>query len=162
MEIKATLNKPYEEQEKVDFIIEQNHNNGYEIRETETTLEAWGYTEKEIEEQRREAIDNLELTSADVERAIYESKGMDFSDLVDYVKSLEIEGFDIKRLRIELGANHFVRKHPYVNMIGKLLGYTPNDMDYLFQYKEFPKMEVKENEDRPTDTTTDTVQDEME
>jgi hypothetical protein len=47
MEIKAELNKPYTETQRMDFIVEQNHNNGYEIRETETALEAWGYTEEE-------------------------------------------------------------------------------------------------------------------
>ena len=51
MEIKATLNKPYNEDEKIDFIIKQNHNNGYEIRETETALEAWGKTEDETFEE---------------------------------------------------------------------------------------------------------------
>lgn len=47
MEIKATLNKPYTENERINFIVEQNHKNGYEIRETVTALEAWGDTDKE-------------------------------------------------------------------------------------------------------------------
>ena len=47
MEIKAQLLKPYTEQERMDFIVEQNHRNSYEIKETETALEAWGYTEEE-------------------------------------------------------------------------------------------------------------------
>lgn len=47
MEIKATLNKPYEDSEWMGFIVTQNHHNGYEIRETETALEAWGHTEEE-------------------------------------------------------------------------------------------------------------------
>ena len=47
MEIKATLQKPYTEKERIDFIVEQNHQKGYEIRETETALEAWGYTEED-------------------------------------------------------------------------------------------------------------------
>ena len=42
MEIKATLNKPYTKEQKIKFIISQNHNNGFEIRETDTSLEAWG------------------------------------------------------------------------------------------------------------------------
>jgi len=50
MEIKAQLDKPYTEQQRMDFIVEQNHQLGYEIRETETTLEAWGYSDAEIEE----------------------------------------------------------------------------------------------------------------
>lgn len=48
MEIKNTLEKPYTENQKIDFIVENNHNNGYEIRETDVALEAWGYTEEEI------------------------------------------------------------------------------------------------------------------
>ena len=54
MEIKATLNKPYTEQQKLDFIVTNNHRLGYEIRETETTLEAWGYTEEEQKEQEKQ------------------------------------------------------------------------------------------------------------
>lgn len=55
MEIKATLQKPYEEQQRIDFIIQQNHRLGYEIRETETELQAWGYTEEELLAQAKES-----------------------------------------------------------------------------------------------------------
>ena len=51
MEIKAELIKPYIEKEKIEFIVEQNHKLGFEIKETETSLEAWGKTEEEIQEQ---------------------------------------------------------------------------------------------------------------
>ena len=53
MEIKAELNKPYTENERIDFIVQNNHNLGYEIKETPTALEAWGYTEEEKQEQER-------------------------------------------------------------------------------------------------------------
>ena len=48
MEIKAELNKPYTEDARVEFIVEQNHKNGYEIKETENALQAWGKTETEV------------------------------------------------------------------------------------------------------------------
>ena len=55
MEIKATLQKPYTENERINFVVEQNHNNGYDIKETETEIQAWGKTDndyaKELEEQ---------------------------------------------------------------------------------------------------------------
>lgn len=51
MELKSKLNKPYSKAQRLDFIVEQNHNRGYAIKETETTLEAWGYTAEEIAEQ---------------------------------------------------------------------------------------------------------------
>ena len=54
MEIKATLNKPYTDKQRMDFIVEQNHQKGYEIKETSEALEAWGYTEEEKQEQERE------------------------------------------------------------------------------------------------------------
>lgn len=47
MEIKAILQKPYTEKERIDFIVEQNHNKGYEIKETEAALESWGSTAAE-------------------------------------------------------------------------------------------------------------------
>lgn len=54
MEIKATLNKPYTDKAKADFIVKNNHNKGYEITETETELQAWGYTEEEQQEQQQQ------------------------------------------------------------------------------------------------------------
>jgi len=36
MEIKATLNKPYTDKQRLDFIVLNNHNKGYEIKETES------------------------------------------------------------------------------------------------------------------------------
>lgn len=54
MEIKATLLKPYTDKARADFIVENNHNKGYEIKETETALEAWGYTEEEQQEQQQQ------------------------------------------------------------------------------------------------------------
>jgi DNA-binding transcriptional MerR regulator len=54
MEIKDTLNKPYTDKARADFIVENNHNKGYEIRETDTALQAWGYTEEEQQEQQQQ------------------------------------------------------------------------------------------------------------
>ena len=51
MEIKSELKQPYTDKQRMDFIVQQNHKNGYEIRETETELQAWGKTEEEIQEQ---------------------------------------------------------------------------------------------------------------
>ena len=101
-------------------------------------------SEEEKEREECERINNLTLTAADVERAIYEAKGMDFDDLVQFVIDTNIVGFDVKRLKIELKANNFYRGHKYVNMIGQMLGYTSNDMDYLFENKKFPDKEIIE------------------
>lgn len=54
MEIKATLNKPYSDNDRMNFIIENNHKLGYEIRETDEQLQAWGYTETDKALKREE------------------------------------------------------------------------------------------------------------
>lgn len=53
MEIKAILEKPYTFEQKRDFILVQNRQNGYEIKETETQLEAWGLSENDKADIRR-------------------------------------------------------------------------------------------------------------
>ena len=45
MELKAVLKNPYTEEQKIDFIIKQNHIIGYELKETEIELQALGYTD---------------------------------------------------------------------------------------------------------------------
>lgn len=54
MEFKNKLDKPYTEKQRMDFIVSQNHQLGYEIRETSEALEAWGYTEEEKQEQEKQ------------------------------------------------------------------------------------------------------------
>ncbi|MBQ3311142.1 hypothetical protein IJG72_03610 [bacterium] len=50
MEIKATLSKPYTEKQRLDFIVDNNHNKGYKIEETEESLNALGKTQEELAE----------------------------------------------------------------------------------------------------------------
>ena len=38
MEIKAQLNKPFTDKQRADFIVENNHQLGYEIKETDEAL----------------------------------------------------------------------------------------------------------------------------
>ena len=54
MEIKAELLKPYSEKQRIDFIIEQNHKKGYEIRETDKALQAWGKSDDDYIKEREE------------------------------------------------------------------------------------------------------------
>lgn len=68
MEIKAELLKPYGEKEKIQFIVEYNHNLGYEIRETELALEAWGKDTNEVFQATKEAKLNENDTKADEAR----------------------------------------------------------------------------------------------
>ena len=135
MEIKAELKQPYTENEKMYFIFEQNHKLGYEIRETETGLEAWGYTEEEKQEQERERIALLNMTGADVERAIYKVKGIDFDDILAMVK--DNPTIDEKALKIEFKANNFFRGNPYIEQVGSLLGFTSEMLNKFFDTKDY-------------------------
>ena len=98
--------------------------------------------EADKQAQIRAEKDQLTLTPADVERALYSAKGMDFEDL----KALIVQALpqvDIKALSIEFRARDFYRGAMangirLFDTIGALLGYTPADMDYLFEHKELP------------------------
>ena len=79
-------------------------------------------------------INMLSLTAADVERAIYKAKGMDFEDIVEMVK--ENPDIDVKALKIELKANNFYRGNPWIEQVGAILGYSSEDLDYLFKNGE--------------------------
>lgn len=95
MEIKATLNKPYTDKEKLNFIVVQNHTKGYEIQETSTALEAWGLTEEEKSEQQKQAhkaeliaqLDALDLKCIRSMRAIQAGTGTE----EDTAKLAELE-----------------------------------------------------------------------
>lgn len=137
MEIKGVLQKPYTEDERTNFVVRYNHQLGYTINETETELQALGYTEEELELQERERIAKLYLTGADVERGIYQAKGMDFDDIIVMVTQLQPEGLDIKALKIELKANNFYRGNTYVNAIGALLGLTDEQLDKFFETNDY-------------------------
>ena len=137
MEIKAGLLKPYNEQEKINFIVEQNHKLGYIIEEQEDKLIALGYTEQEKLKQEKERIALLNMTGADVERGIYNAKGMDFDDIIAFVMANPPQGLDVKALKIELKANNFYRGNPYVNAVGALLGFTEEQLDKFFETKDY-------------------------
>ena len=55
MEIKARLSKPYTEEQRIDFIVTQNHQNSYEIKETEEELQAWGADSADLLVQAKQA-----------------------------------------------------------------------------------------------------------
>ena len=97
--------------------------------------------EKQKAELEAERIAHLYLTAADVERGIYKAKGLDFDDIIDLVNK-QAGSIDVKALKIEFKANHFYRGNPLVDSIGAILGFTKEQLDYFFKYKEFPNKEV--------------------
>ncbi len=110
----------------------------------------------EWEKIKRQRLDQLTLTPADVERALLKAKGWDFEDLKTFMKAQGYTDLQIKAIGVELRANNFFRgatmgEEPnvirIVDTIGALLGYTPDDMDYLFENKELPSTEPISDEE---------------
>ncbi len=107
------------------------------------------YDEKQAQKER-ERLDSLTLTPADVERALYKAKSMDFEDLKALIAE-QIPTVDLKGLAIEFRAKDFYRGAiangiRLFDVVGALLGYTPQDMDYLFEHKELPNKPIVEAE----------------
>ena len=108
-------------------------------------------TDEQKEREEAERIAMLFLTGADVERGIYQAKGMDFDDILAFVTANPPEALDIKALKIELKANNFYRGNPYVNAIGTLLGFTEKQLDLFFEDGNYEHLLVKEEEELPTE-----------
>ena len=133
MEIKAQLLQPFNEEEKIDFIVEQNHKNGYEIRETETALQAWGYSEEEIQEQERERINLLSMTKREMFLGLYQAKqitpDMLKAQITDPQALIEFEY-----------ANDYYRGNPLIEVIGGQLGFTIEQLDKFFETKDYHEL----------------------
>ena len=130
MEIKATLQKPYTETQKIGFIVRYNHNLGYTINETETELQALGYTEEEIALQERERIAKLSLTKREVFLGLFQAKGvtpdMIKAQITDPQALIEFEY-----------ANDYYRGNPLINIVGATLGITPEQLDKFFETNDY-------------------------
>lgn len=115
------------------------------IEETDINYQLYGgeyLAPKEIEVKERQRIDTLTLTPADVERALYAAKGMDFDDLKALIAE-KMPQIDMKALAIEFRARDFYRgamagEIRLFDAVGALIGYTSEDMDYLFEHKQLP------------------------
>lgn len=122
MEIKAILKKPYTENERMDFIVEYSHNQGFFIEETETEIQALGNTEEEIAQQEKERIQELSMTRSDFFDGTIMAWGIGQDELLVLIQgllaTLPIE--DVKKL-IAINnfknALNFYRKHDLFKML---------------------------------------------
>lgn len=128
MEIKARLSKPYSDEDRYNFIIEQNYNLQYEIKETETELQAWGYTEEEKEQQHEEFISHLKCTKRVLVLILQELGVITWAQLKEIINSnpqVELE-WD---LCVELE-----RSNPLIDVVGNSLGLSSKQIDQIFKY----------------------------
>ena len=73
MEIKAVLQKPYTEDERIDFVVEYNHRHNFLINETENELQALAYTESELRKQEEETFQKefFQTSLGYIRRSVY-------------------------------------------------------------------------------------------
>ena len=139
MELITKLNKPYTEDEKVNFIIEQNHELGYEIKETDEALEAWGYTEEELAQAEKERIAKLSLTKREVFLGLYQAKGVTpeqiKAQITDPMALIEFEY-----------ANDYYRFNPLIDVVGNSLGITSEQLDKFFETNDYTTLLTSEGE----------------
>lgn len=87
------------------------------------------------EEEKQKEIDRLSklsLTKREVFLAIYQDKGLKPDDIRNQITDISaLIEFDY--------ASEYFRGNPLINSIGNSLGYTSEDLDYLFTNKKFIK-----------------------
>lgn len=112
----------------------------------DTIIKEWTIKDfRTKEEAEEDYYSHLFLTAADVERGIYKAIGKDFDDIVDMVIQSEATGIDIKALKIELRANNFYRGNPYVDAVGKFLGFTEEQLNKFFETNDYKYLLGAEN-----------------
>lgn len=126
MRLVAKIRKPYTDEQRLKFIDTQNHQNGYEIRETKAELQAWGYTEKEQEEQERERVQRLSCTKRDFVLMLQEL-GVTYSQLKEKIASNEQA-----QLEWDL-CERLYRFNPLLDVMAEQLGITPLQLDTIFK-----------------------------
>ena len=149
MEIKAVLNKPYTEKQKIDFIVEQNHKLGYEIRDTDVALEAWGYTQEEIEQQEQERIGGLNMTRGDFFEAMLYARQIGKSQLRALIENSESIPAEVKPIYLNRfdEAINFYRKYPVFDLLCKELDITTQQLDSFFESRDWHDLLPVDNSD---------------
>ncbi len=94
-------------------------------------------TEDEKAIEKRQRLDLLSLTKREVFLALFKDKGITPEQLKSQITNPEA------LIEFEY-ANDYFRGNPLINQIGALLGYTADDLDYLFKNKKLPIKEEGE------------------
>lgn len=139
MEIKAILNKPYTENEKIDFIVEYNHNQGFLIEEAENELQALDYTEEEKAQKEKERVAMLSLTRGDVFRGLLMAKGVTRAQLRAMIETNEqLTEVEREMALIDFDeALNFYRGNALIDTVGLALGITSEQLDKFFETNDY-------------------------
>ena len=120
------LEKPYTDEERENFIVEYNHNQGYEIKETEEALQAWSYSDEEIAEQKKKILMTSNMTKLDFVNAL-EPFGVNY---YEHIVPLLNSNPEAKK-QWDL-CERVYRFNPLLDELAKGFGITPNQLDKIF------------------------------
>lgn len=163
MEIKDTLIKPYTDKQRMNFIVQNNHRLGYEIKETQTALEAWGYTVEEKEQQEKDRILELSMTRSDFFDGMIMAFGLDSKELRVIVENV-LGSINITPVQIRVALNNydnalnFYRKHTLFTLINNVqipisetmcLLFTDGIWDKFFDTKDYTELQKAIHEVEP-------------
>lgn len=90
--------------------------------------------EQEQAQKERERINQLSLTKRDVFLALYKDKGITPEQIKAQIENPEA------LIEFEYASSYY-RGNPLIDAIGQTLGYTSEELDYLFEHKELPTEE---------------------
>ena len=128
-------------------LYKEKGNNYFKFEDNEIILNP-DYEAEELSKERAR-LDMLNLTKADVLLALYEDKGITPEDIKTMLKD------NVPALIKFDYASSYYRGDEVVNALGLALGYTMEEMDYLFENKKFPEKPVEPVEPADTDSDTD-------
>ena len=131
-------------------LYKEKGNNYFKFEDNEIILNP-DYEAEELTKERTR-LDMLNLTKADVLLALYEDKGITPDDIKEMLKD------NVPALIKFDYASSYYRGDEVVNALGLALGYTTEEMDYLFENKTFPQ-DVSSDTDDDSDTDNDSDSD---
>ena len=150
MEIKATLLFPYTTEQRLKFIVENNHKLGYEIQErADFSLVAIGETTEETKEREKEEetkrVMLLKLTRGDVFRGLLKARGITRAMLRSEIEQMP-EATQEEAILKELAlidfddAQDFYRGNALIDTIGAKLNITPEQLTAFFETNDYTKL----------------------
>ncbi len=144
MEIKAELLKPYTNEQRIKFIVENNHKLGYVIEETDKALLALGKTEAEKELDENNRISQLTITKRVFAIALRDNFNIPYNELKRVIAQS-----DDALLEWDLCVD-LHRNNPLLDIMANEMGISSKMLDYIFQKAngedvEMPIEEVKDD-----------------
>lgn len=128
MNVIAKLEKPYSQEEYINFVIQYNRKLGCVIDFRESDIVALKKTDEELAQEEKERIAMLKMTPRDFLLAVVDM-GVDYSKIKELMASNP-------QVEIELQyCNNVYRGNPLLDQLCGNFGVTAEQLDELFKTK---------------------------